>query len=393
VAPTKEHESGEDTAATDGDDASVGDLFEEDLRDEVLTRDEQDDLNEAEGDPVPVVFSSQDFDADGLVRRLNNENILVPGFGHEDDRITSAGFQRSFVWTRPQMDRFIESLLLGYPIPGVFFIKQSDKRYLVLDGQQRLRTLQAFFAGMHQGREFALQNVGVRFRGLTYAALQEDQRRMLDNSFIQATIVTTDGSDESLDSIYQIFERLNAGGTQLTPHEIRVALYAGPFIDYLEKLNKGEAWRELYGRKSQRIRDQELVLRIAALFYDASSYSRPLKTFLNEFTRRNRRDFQFDPSEYASLFEGAAHLILAEAGRASLRPRGRQMNSALTEALFIGLMRRLQTNPDVTPAAVARAISRISGNKELTGATIRSTADEESVKTRLQVATDAFRRI
>src|SRR3954451_25051646 len=82
-----------------------------------LTLDEIDDLNEAESTVLPVTYSGQDFDVNGFVRRLNSDDILVPTFGHQDHRIASAGFQRSFVWNRPQMDRFIESLLLGYPIP------------------------------------------------------------------------------------------------------------------------------------------------------------------------------------------------------------------------------------------------------------------------------------
>src|SRR6266851_3900621 len=143
------------------------------------------------------------------------DDIMIPTFGHDDDRIVSAGFQRAFVWTRSQMDRFIETLLLGYPIPGIFLVKQQDRRYLVLDGQQRLRTLQHFYMGIHDGKEFALRNVGERFKGLTYKTLQEDQRRQIDNSYFQATIVDTDGSEESLEAIYQIFERLNSGGTQL----------------------------------------------------------------------------------------------------------------------------------------------------------------------------------
>src|SRR4051812_48431475 len=97
----------------------------------VLTDEEAADLNEAEDAVLPVSYSGQDFDVNGLVRRLNSEDILVPTFGHQDARIASAGFQRSFVWNRPQMDRFIESLLLGYPIPGIFLVRQADRRYLV----------------------------------------------------------------------------------------------------------------------------------------------------------------------------------------------------------------------------------------------------------------------
>ena len=109
-------------------------------------------------------------------------------------------------------------------------------------------------------REFSLTNVADRFKGLTYRTLSSEERRTLDNTFIQATIVKTDGSLKSLDSVYQVFERLNSGGTQLTPHQIRLALYAGPFIEYLAELNDVTEWRGLYGPKSPRLRDQELVL-------------------------------------------------------------------------------------------------------------------------------------
>jgi hypothetical protein len=106
-----------------------------------LTEQEIADLETPEAQASQVVYSGQDFDVVGLIRRLQNDDILIPTFGHEDVRIETAGFQRSFVWNRPQMDKFIESILLGYPIPGIFLVKQPDKRYLVLDGQQRLSTL------------------------------------------------------------------------------------------------------------------------------------------------------------------------------------------------------------------------------------------------------------
>src|SRR5262249_45109521 len=118
-----------------------------------LTDEEFEDLNAAEGEAEAVSYSGTDFDAEGLVRRLNRGDIVVPTFGHGDPTLEVAGFQRGFVWRRPQMDRFIESLLLGYPIPGIMLVQQADRRYLVLDGQQRLRTLSAYYGGVHQGKE------------------------------------------------------------------------------------------------------------------------------------------------------------------------------------------------------------------------------------------------
>lgn len=354
-----------------------------------LTRDEYDDLTEAESHAKQVVYSGQDFDVEGLVRRLEKGDIVVPQFGHEDPSLETAGFQRGFVWTRPQMDRFIESLLLGFPIPGVFFVRQTDRRYLVLDGQQRLVTLREFYSGLHRGREFALANVSKDFVGLTYKTLPDGLRRVLDNAFIQATIVDTDGSPASLDSVYQIFERLNSGGTQLTPHEIRVALYAGAFVDLLESLNKLDKWRALYGNRSARIRDQELILRIMALYLASDDYARPLKVFLNTFVGNHRDAEGVDVQTTAELFERAVDVLHQGPGEAALRKASRQVNAAQTEAIFVGLMRRLAAG-ELNPSGVAAAVEALRQDAAFDAATGRATADEEPMSTRLRIATETF---
>lgn len=167
---------------------------------------------------------------------------------------------------------------------------------------------------------------------MTYETLPDDLRRTFDDTFIQATIVSTDGSTESLEAIYQIFERLNSGGTQLTPHEIRVALYAGPFIDYVESLNRSADWRFLYGRRSARLRDQELVLRIVALYVSAATYRRPLKRYLNEFVGEHRLldklqapRLKTASSQRPSSSEGARELMPCGRGDArSTQPSPRQ---------------------------------------------------------------------
>ncbi|MBL7498641.1 DUF262 domain-containing protein [Frankia sp. CNm7] len=351
------------------------------------------ELREVDPDPAQISYSGTDFDIEGLVRRHNRGDIVVPSFGNNDATVETAGFQRRFVWRRPQMDRFIESLLLGYPIPGIFLVQQQDRRYLVLDGQQRIKTMSAFYDGIFAGREFALQNVAPRFQDLTYRTLTPEQRRTLDNTFIQATVVKTDGTRESLDAVYQIFERLNSGGTQLTPHEIRVALYAGELIEFLTALNEKPSWRALYGPASPRLRDQEIVLRFIALYTSPGNYKRPLKKYLNDFVgaHRNLEDLPVEILE--SRFERATELILARAGRRALRARGSQLNAALTEALLVGIARRLDAGTEPTPEDIDEQIRRLLEEPELEQVTARATADEESVRTRLALATKAFARI
>ena len=359
-----------------------------------ITTEEENDLVEAESTATAVSYSGQDFDVSGLVRRLQKQDVLIPSYGHGDDRIISAGFQRSFVWTRPQMDRFIESILLGYPIPGIFLVRQADRRYLVLDGQQRLKTLEYFSEGLYDGREFSLQNVADQFKNLTYKSLGEDQRRLFDDTFLQATIVAADDTSESLEAVYQIFERLNSGGTQLTPHEIRVALFAGSFIDFVEELNKDLNWRTLYGKKSPRLRDQELVLRIVALYVNVALYRRPLKTFLNRFVAEHRQD-KADELEVTigKNFREAARLLATGSGAGAFRLGSSQINAALTEAIFVGLMRRLDQGSQVERARLEVEMERLHNDEALLEAVSRATADEERVRARLEATTRAFARV
>lgn len=356
-----------------------------------LTPEEVDDLDTAESTITPVSYSGQDFDVDGLVRRLNNHDIVIPRFGIEDPALETAGFQRGFVWTRKQMDRFVESLLLGYPIPGLFLVKQqTDQRYLVLDGQQRLLTLQAFKKGLYRGREFALANVATRFKNLTYEGLTPELRRTFDNAFLQATVVSTDGSPRSLEAVYQIFERLNAGGTQLTPHEIRVALYAGNLISELERLNNQAHWRSLYGeKKNARLRDQELILRILALFIDLDGYARPLKGFLNDFAGKYRDGTAEELRSACSLFEQACQALADGPGPDALRKSSAAVNAARSEAIFVGLMRRIRRAP-IEPDQVSRAVGDLAARDDFDAATTRSTADEAVLRNRIRIASEAF---
>jgi hypothetical protein len=311
-----------------------------------------------------------------------------PQFGVDDPKNRVDGFQRSFVWTKAQMDRFIESLLLGYPVPGVFMVKQSDNVMLVLDGQQRLETLRRFYAGVHEEKTFKLENVGTDFKSLTYAKMDEDLRLKLDDSFMHATIVSTDGSKAVNDAIYGIFERLNSGGTQLTPHEIRVALFAGQLMVLVEQLNNAPDWRELFGAKNRRIRDHELVTRILALYLRADQYSRPLKRFLNDFSD-HFRDATDLPNNAAPNFMAAAKALRESVGkRAFRRVAGAQVNTAQAEAIMVATMRNIEAGS--LTEDLGQAIDELMSSDAFTKATTRATADNDAVETRLREATAAL---
>jgi hypothetical protein len=347
--------------------------------------------------PIPdleaVSYFGTDFDVFGLVRRLNTGDIAIPNFDPASTAdLDLSGFQRKFVWKKSQMDRFIESLLLGFPVPGIFLVQQTDRKLLVLDGQQRLRTLQFFYSGFLNEGEFALESVADEFKGLTYQALDDDARRALDNTFIHATVVKYNPTQSGDESVYSLFERLNTGGTNLYPQEIRVALFHGELVEFIRELNGLPSWRSIYGPVSERLKDQEIILRFLAFLKEEASYRRPLKVFLNSFLSRHRNLEGLNPAELRSTFATTCEMLADTLGRRSLRAGG-QINAAFADSMMVGMASRIRRGPIADRAAVSTARDQLLANDAFLSAIGRATADEDRVSRRLSLAKEAFRTI
>ncbi|MCC7131054.1 MAG: DUF262 domain-containing protein [Gemmatimonadales bacterium] len=353
-----------------------------------------DDLDEA-AEILPAAFAitsyGADYPVDGLVQRLEQGDIVIPLFSQDPtEGQTTVGFQREFVWKKSQADRFVESLLLGLPVPSIFLVKEPNGKFLVLDGQQRLRTLQNFYAGVFQGVAFKLLDVQEPWVGKTYKTLHPDDRRRLDNSILHAIIVRQDEPTEDQSSIYLIFERLNSGGTILQPQEIRVALYHGQFAGLLSRLNTNDDWRSLYGRKNSRLKDIELILRFFALYFHAGSYARPMKAFLNRYMAANRALGKQSESQLRTLFEATVGAVRSGIGYKAFRPFGGAINAAVLDSVMYGVATRLSHGPIAEPTKLRPAYDQLLKNTAYYNGVTRSTADEESVRARLDAATKAF---
>ena len=362
-------------------------------------------VDDEESDILPlytIVSYGADYDVRGLVSRMEEDDIEVPAF------------QRGFVWTRRQASRFIESLLMGLPVPGIFLWRDPESQKLyIIDGQQRLRTLQAYYRGVLLGREFKLpeptspyQTVHPRFQNQSYRTLEDDDRRRLDNSIIHATIINQERPPTDDSSIYYIFERLNTEGTPLQPQEIRSTVYRGPLIELLARLNASPAWRTVYGEApSPRLKDSELILRFFALYFanldfpaaeDAGAdsqeygYARPMKEFLNKYCQANRYLSMQGEDELTALFESTLGIVANALGREAFRP-GRALNAAVFDAVTVGLGRRISQDGNSPPVdALKEAYAGLLANEEFITNYSRATADHESVRKRVELATAAF---
>ena len=355
-----------------------------------------DDLDEA-AEVIPFTYSitayGADYPVDSIVKRIDAEDIVVPRFSWDPEDDTGVvGFQREYVWARPKADRFIESLLLGLPVPGIFLVKEQSGRILVLDGHQRLHTLHAFCQGVINGKEYRLANVQERFAGKRYKDLDVEDRRRLDDSIIHATVIRQDEPTDDQSSIYAIFERLNTGGVNLQPQEIRVALYHGELVGVLRELNGNTAWRALYGPKSRRIKDMEMILRFFAFFYYADSYRSPMKDFLNRYMAGNRNLERQSAEQLRSTFASATSLISEVIGQRAFRPV-RAVNAATIDSILTGVANRLARGAITDKDQFRKQYEDLLLNKTFRSAIETGTSQEANVRTRIQLATQAFESV
>lgn len=360
-------------------------------RDQITILGDSEDLDEH----VPLRYSitsyGADYPVDSLVSRLNSDAIYVPKF------------QRGFVWNMKRASRFIESLLLGLPVPGIFLAREQEtQRLIVIDGQQRLKTIRYFYEGMFPGnrpdtmREFRLDlntpGVTNTFHGSTYKALSEEDRRHLDDSIIHATIIKQDEPSDGQSSVYSIFERLNTGGVSLSPQEIRASIFHGQFSDLLEELNRNVHWRALFGPENRRMRDQELILRFFALYFDRENYSRPMAGFLNAFMDRNRELSSYSENDLIPLFESTVQAIATHIGEKAFRPDS-ALNAAVVDAVMVGVARRVSLGPVTETRQFEDQYNALLSSADFRDAVTRATADNDRVDARIDRSINAFAEV
>lgn len=218
---------------------------------------------------------------------------------YEEGDLEKPEMQRKYVWDKNEASRFIDSILLGLPVPSIFLAKTDDEKRLIVDGYQRIMTVydyvkRGIFGG--DGKSFSLSNsdiINTRWRGKTFQELQPEEQRKIRNSPIHA-IVFEQKEPKDDTGMYQIFERINTSGRSLKPQEIRNCVYHGKFNKLLLELNKYEAWRDLFknSEEDSRMSDVELILRMFAFAYlpkqkESAQKQINLVKYLNIFMKRN----------------------------------------------------------------------------------------------------------
>lgn len=294
-------------------------------------------------------------------------------------------FQRDYVWDVKKASKLIESFLLGLPIPGVFLFRpKNSSEFQIIDGQQRIMSVIKFQDEKFDEKSiFRLKGVQPKYEGKKFSDLDPDIRFKFETLVLRATVIQQLSPDDDT-SVYQIFERLNTGGVNLNPMEIRQSVSFGPFLDVLKDLNSIPEWQEIIGqtKPDKRLRDVELVLRILALRYYREEYEKPMKNFLNrymEFKRKNNRDFE----EVKNSFSAAVQSIHSQLGPKPFHLRGR-LNYGILDSVFYAVI-------DHNVIGLKEKYADLVEDASYIDAISFNTSDLSEITTRLQKAAEYLR--
>lgn len=215
-------------------------------------------------------------------------------------------FQRKYKWDKDGNERaskFIESCLMRIPLPACYFAEKEDNSQEVIDGVQRITTILNFF-----NDNFALEGLSIftELEGKKFSELG-DLKSELETTTIRCIVLRKDNRKELVN---EIFARLNQGAVELTPQEIRHAVYPGNFDNLLQKLSSIDIIKNFkQGESGTQIKDgreaEELVLRFFALNNSLNDYDNKLTKYLDTYMKSKINAEMTEIEELESLFISA----------------------------------------------------------------------------------------
>lgn len=339
------------------------------------------EIEDSESTPVEFDISTYpaDYTLEVLYRKWKSGDIIIPTF------------QRGFVWKIYQSSRLIESFMIGLPVPQIFIYTDPEQKSLIIDGQQRLKSVFFFFEGyfgeedkLGKRKVFKLEEINEKSKWFnkTFEQFSDADKRKLNDSVLRAIIIKQlDPEDDT--SVYHIFERLNTGGTLLKNQEVRNCVYWGKLNDTILELNKYPAWRKVLGKPKldSRQKDAELILRYVSLYHWGDKYRKPMKDFMSTFMRKNRNPSEELLKQEIQRFQSTCEAIIKHLGEKPFNPRG-ALNTSVFDSVFVVSAKHL----DHCPADIKARYEKLKEDAEFDKYTRSSTTDVEAVRKRLEKA-------
>lgn len=301
-------------------DLSSGQALRDEFQSHSLLRGDDEKINQKyKKGEIRIVTEQARYPLDTIPRMIeSNKYNLTPEY------------QRRKRWDITRKSRLIESFIMNVPIPPIFLYEIDYSIYEVMDGQQRLTTIDDFYKG-----KFQLENLQYwkEIQGRTYQELPDQVKGGIDRRYLSSIILLqeTSKSEEEAENLKKVvFERLNSGGEKLTPQEIRNALYNGKFNQLCIELAQNDFFRKMWNiplesegeeklLKSEpyrRMEDVELVLRFFA-YRSIDEITSPLDNLLDAYLKQANNYDDQKIIELKNIFNDTINVIYSIFGNSA----------------------------------------------------------------------------
>lgn len=277
-----------------------------DVEENVISKDDLDDYPdealELEENKRTLVIDKSDPTVASLIDKYNRGKLLL-----------QPEYQRKYVMKPPVASRLIESMMLGIPLPIVYFAEEEDGSWSVIDGQQRLTSIISFVLGkfIYDGKDFKLSSLEVmkELNRKSFKDIPGDLQEKIMDTPIRSFIIKKESND---DIKFEIFERLNTGSTPLNEDEIRNTVYRGKYMQLLKELEENEVFDRIVNKPNfkNRMLYRGMILRFFA-FYENTylNYKPNMKQFCNKHIKKFRNMDDEMMEEYRKVFKDAISCV------------------------------------------------------------------------------------
>jgi hypothetical protein len=207
-----------------------------------------------------------------LMRKYNNNKLII-----------DPDFQRNLVWTPQKKSKFIESVILNFPLPPLYVNQTVEGKYIIVDGLQRTSTLHEF---VNDGFNLIGLEALTDLNGYNFSELQElpgDYQTRIEDKKLYIYIIRPSVPAKV---VYDIFNRINTGGTNLERQEVRNCIFSGKSTRLLKELSEKDYFKRAidYGISPRRMKDREVILRYLAfkIFDYETEYPGELSDFVEK---------------------------------------------------------------------------------------------------------------
>ena len=315
----------------------------------------------------------------------NNELIIDPEF------------QRMFRWNIYQRTRFIESLLLGIPIPSIFVAEDKDSRWEVVDGLQRISTIVSFFGLLKNDEQeknsWVLEEGDIikEFAGLSLSKLPLKFQLTIKRASCRIEVIKWD-SDH--DMRFELFNRLNTGGSLLTEQEIRNCIFRGISVEFTNTINELALSEEFVDlivptpKQKEELYLDELVLRFFSLFENHDGISKNLSEHMTDYMReatKNKDLYQYKIDKFTRTLS-----LVKTLGRQAILGKNGPLSTSLYDGIFNGIATNLKYYEGSPKVVLQDKVSFLKEDKDFKKTSGSTSGSKERTKKRIVRAVEIF---